>query len=324
MSECIHQRICLIVPCYNEEDVLPEFFRRIQALARALPDKRIETLYVDDGSDDRTPDILRDRAATDPRMRVLVLSRNFGHQAAITAGLDHCDADVAVILDADLQDPPELVRDIALAIAQGADVVHMVRSRRPGDSISKRWSAKAFYAFMSRWGIQNLPEDSGDFKGLSRRAVSALRRYPERVRFMRGMIAELGFVSVRLPYVRDLRHAGQSKYPWSRILRLATDAAVSHSHMPMRMLLWAGAGSVAISAFSPLALGWNVSALLAFLIVFYAGLILMGLGLAGEVMTRILAEVKQRPLYLVKQRFNCGPLLQLPEPVREGAEAGTE
>ena len=306
MMDRVPERVCLIVPCFNEEDVLPEFFRRVEQVADAMPDAHVETLFVDDGSRDGTPGVLAARAAEDPDMRVLILSRNFGHQAAITAGLDHCFADAVVILDADLQDPPELVPDMVREIRQGADVVHMVRTRRLGDSASKRWTARIFYAFMRRWAIQELPENAADFKGLSRRAVDALRHYPERVRFLRGLVAELGFRQVRLPYARDPRHAGHSKYPWGRILRLATDAALSHSPMPMRVLIWIGGISVAGAFLAPVAFGWTATALIVFLIVFYAGLGLVGLGLVGEYLIRIFAEVKHRPMYLVQTRVNFG------------------
>lgn len=299
------ERVCLIVPCYNEAEVLPEFFRRLDEVAGAMPDVRIETLYVDDGSRDGTSAALLARAAEDPQMRVLVLSRNYGHQAAITAGLDHCFADAAVVLDADLQDPPELVADIVREIRNGADVVHMVRTQRLGDSAAKRWSARVFYAYMRRWGVDALPENAGDFKGLSRRAVDALRHYPERVRFLRGLIAELGFCQVQLAYARDPRHAGRSKYPWRRVVRFATDAVVSHSPMPMRLVLGIGGISVAGAFLAPLALA-GTTALLAFLVMLYGGLALMGLGLVGEYMVRILTEVKRRPMYIVQTRVNFG------------------
>lgn len=307
MSEQPIRRLCLIVPCYNEEDVLPEFFRRVSKLAGTMPDVQLETLYIDDGSTDATPALLASHAAEDPNMRVLIFSRNFGHQVAITAGIDHCDADGAIILDADLQDPPERAIEVLRELRNGADVVHMIRTRRLGDSTAKRWSAWVFYAFMHRWGSRALPENAADFKGLSRRAVEALRRYPERIRFLRGLIAELGYNQVSIPYVRDPRHAGRSKYPWGRILRLATDAALSHSAVPMRVVMVLGIASVAAAFFAPLALGWTMEALIVFLMVFYAGLGLAALGLIGEYLTRILAEVKQRPLYILKSALNLEP-----------------
>jgi polyisoprenyl-phosphate glycosyltransferase len=304
MTHSAPKRVCLIVPCFNEQDVLPEFFQRIDTLAASLPGYTLEVVYVDDGSRDDTAALLRMRAAEDPRNRVILLSRNFGHQAAITAGLDHCDADMAVIVDADLQDPPELVQPIVEQIEQGADVVHMVRAARPGDSASKRWSARLFYWYMARWGLQTLPQDAGDFKGLSHRAVQALRGYPERIRFLRGLIVELGFNAVQLEYIRDPRHAGTSKYPANKVVRFAMDATLSHSPLPMWIVL--GAGAVSAAAAFPLlgVVGLNATGLLAFLVLLYSGLVLMALGLVGEYLVRILIEVKQRPLYFVKERLN--------------------
>lgn len=304
MSATAISRICLIVPCYNEQDVLPEFIRRVRRLSETLTDVQVETIYIDDGSTDATASLLATHAAEDPAMRVVVLSRNFGHQAAITAGIDHCDADGAIILDADLQDPPELAAEILRELNRGADVVHMVRAKRLGDSAAKRWSARAFYAFMRRSGLGALPENAGDFKGLSRRAVHALRQYPERIRFLRGLIVELGFDQVQLYYVRDPRFAGRSKYPWRRVVRFATDAILSHGPAPTRFLMAIGALSIAAAPAAPIGLGWNATALLVFLLMVYSGLGLLGLGIVGEYLSRILVEVKHRPLYRVKSTVN--------------------
>ncbi|MBI2433935.1 MAG: glycosyltransferase family 2 protein, partial [Candidatus Hydrogenedentes bacterium] len=247
MARTKSKTLSLVVPCFNEADVLPEFLARVRNVAQGLRGWQCEFLFVDDGSQDATPDLLTQEAAKDPRVRVIRLSRNFGHQRAISAGTDFCTGDAIVITDADLQDPPELIPDILRKLEEGHDIVHMVRSDRRVDGLLKRTMAHVFYRAMRRWVLPELPENAGDFKGFNRHVLVVLRAHRERVRFMRGAFATMGFRQTQLRYVRAARHAGQSKYPLRSTLRLARDAVFSNSALPMRPGIYAGAFTLAAS-----------------------------------------------------------------------------
>lgn len=309
--------VSVIVPCYNEAAVIGETLERLRAVAASLPGWRFEWIFVDDGSKDATPAILAAAAANDPAVKLLSLARNYGHQRALTAGLDHCTGDCAIILDADLQDPPELIPRMLEALAQGADVVHMVRVDRSVDSLPKRISARIFYAVMRRWVLPGLAENAGDFKGFSRRAVLALRQYRERVRFLRGLCAAAGFNQVSIDYARAGRHAGRSKYPLRAMIRLARDAFFSNSALPLRAGLYLGLATwlllpiyalycaAAVIAGSGISQPWTALILGVFLA--YAGLILILLGFVGEYLKILVLEVKARPLYLIRAAHNIAP-----------------
>jgi dolichol-phosphate mannosyltransferase len=220
----------IVVPCMNEADSIDTFLTRCEAVAAACSGYRFAYLFVDDGSTDDTWAEIASLALNNPHVRGLRLARNYGQQRAISAGLDACQGDAAAILDADLQDPPELLTAMLAKLDEGFDIVHAVRTDRTSDGAFKRLSAWAFYAVMRRWVLPELPENAGDFKVLNRRALDAARRYGERVRFLRGTIATLGFAQTTVSYTRPPRHAGQSKYP----LQLRPAPALVHLHGPRR------------------------------------------------------------------------------------------
>jgi glycosyltransferase involved in cell wall biosynthesis len=260
--------------------------------------------------------LLRDLHATDPRVRVVTLSRNFGHQAAITAGLDHARGDAVVILDADLQDPPELIPAMVERWKQGYDVVYGVRTRRERESLWKRATAALFYRVLRRASAIEIPLDTGDFRLLSRPVVDALHSLRERHRFVRGLVAWAGFRPIGLPYTREGRDAGESKFPTSRMLRLAGDAVVSFSIVPLRLASAVGL-TVSLTCFAyalfatwgrwmhdrPVP-GWT-SLMVA--VLFVGGVQLICLGIIGEYIGRIYEEVKRRPLYVVAGRLETLP-----------------
>ena len=312
------QTVSIVTPCYNEGAGLHAYMDAVCAVARRLPRYQFEFLFVDDGSEDDTGDVLCERATDDPRVRVVSLSRNFGHQRAIVAGLDFCSGDYIIVADADMQDPPELFSAIIAELEQGADVVHMVRSDRRVDSWPKRATAATFYAVMRRWVLPELRRNSGDFKGFNRRALEALRMYRENVRFLRGLFATLGFRQTEMPYARAARHAGVSKYPLTSVLRLARDAIVSNTVLPLRLGFYFGVvtmGAAVVYAGSCLGAtltgtDFEQPALMTLigLVVFFSGAILAMLGFMGEYLKCLVLETKRRPLYIVRALQN------LPDP----------
>lgn len=307
-------RVTVIVPCYNEEDVLEASYARLDVVTQGLEDYAFTFLFVDDGSRDGTHRILASLAEQDKRVQVATLSRNFGHQVAITAGLDLCGGDLFIVIDADLQDPPELIPEMLERLDQGYDLVHMIREDRQVDSFSKRVSARLFYWVMRRFVMSELPENAGDFKGFNRAVLEAVRQYHERVRFLRGIFAGLGFKQTEIAYTRDVRHAGRSKYPLWRVLQFATDAVLSYSPLPLRVFLWTGAlacvGSVLFAIVCVAlwcTLGRGVDAKFATLVTLIGGLgglVLVALGIVGEYLGRIFVELKGRPFYIVRETRN--------------------
>jgi polyisoprenyl-phosphate glycosyltransferase len=303
--------LSVIVPCANEEQVLHETNRRLIA---ALEQIRFdfEIIYVDDGSTDSTPDLLRELQARDTRLRVVRLSRNFGHQIAITAGLEHASGDAVVIVDADLQDPPEVISEFVERWQQGYDVAYGVRSERDGETAFKLWSANLFYRFINRLSDTHIPCDTGDFRLMDRAVVDALLSMPERDRFVRGMVSWIGFSQIAVPYRRAPRLAGVTKYPLMKMLRFALDGVLSFSTLPLRLATWIGmaaSGLAVIGIFYALAArlfahgwvkGWT-SILIA--VLFVGGVQLVCLGVMGEYVGRIYGEAKRRPLYLVRERM---------------------
>jgi dolichol-phosphate mannosyltransferase len=301
--------LSVVAPMLNEEGVAAEFHRRVSA---ALEDVPFELIVVDDGSRDRTPAILSELAARDPRLRVVRLSRTFGHQTALTAGLDHARGDVVVMMDADLQDPPEVIPELLARWRDGADVVAARRRRREGETRFKLASARWFYRLMSRLAQVQMEPDAGDFRLLDRRALDALLELRERARYLRGLTAWVGFEQATVEYDRAARAAGQTKYPLAKMVRFAIDGLSSFSHLPLRLATYAG---IACSALAFLGLPLTVVARYAgiydrgvpsllFVVLFIGGLQLLTLGVIGEYIGRIYDEVKRRPLYVVAERRN--------------------
>src|SRR6202049_2141469 len=236
----------LVIPIFNEEAVLPILLRRIDALMEGL-DGPAETILVDDGSSDCSSIILRAKASNDPRYRYLGLSRNFGHQIAITAGMDAAAGEAIVVMDADLQDPPEVVGAMIARWKQGYEIVHARRLSREGESTFKRWTAEAFYRLLGRISATSIPADGGDFRLLDRKVLEALPSMPEQDRFVRGMFAWLGFRQTEVTFHRPPRAAGETKYPLWKMLGLAMNGVLGFSDVPLRLAIWLG---LAVSVFA--------------------------------------------------------------------------
>lgn len=300
--------LSVVVPCFNEDESLPECHRRLTAVLSAIGIP-FEIVYVDDGSKDGTLAQMQRLHAADPNVGIVELSRNFGHQAAVTAGLDAAAGDVVVIIDADLQDPPELIADMLAKWREGYEVVYGVREERAGETPFKLRTANAFYRVINRMSEVPIPLDTGDFRLLDRKAVEALRQMPERHRLLRGMCSWVGFRQYGLPYSRAARFAGSTKYPLNEMLKLAMDGIASFSTVPLRLVTAIGAFAAVVSFVGILyalivrlfthywVAGW---ALLFIGILFIGGLQMISLGIVGEYIGRIYGEVKQRPLYLAR------------------------
>lgn len=302
--------VSVVVPCFNEQEVLHETHRRLSASLDSLERCSCEIIFVDDGSRDATPDILRSLAAADPRVKAVFLSRNFGHQIAVTAGIDFAAGDVVVLIDADLQDPPAVIAEMLDAWRAGADVAYGQRRTRSGESTFKLATAKLFYRLLDRLSEVQIPMDTGDFRLMDRQVVEALRKMPERHRFIRGMVAWVGFSQVPIPYDRESRFAGTTKYPFARMLRFAVDGLTAFSVVPLRLATWFGFSAACIALVGILyALvsrlltdqwvpGWAATFIA---ILFMAGAQLLCIGVIGEYLGRLVTEAKGRPLYLVSQ-----------------------
>ena len=299
--------VTLVVPCFNEQDVIPEFYRRASATAVQLQMRGItmDMLFVDDCSRDRTWQILDDLAANDPRVKVVRFARNRGHQVAVTAGLDLADSDV--------QDPPELVEKMIGIVEEGYDVVHAQRRTRDGETAFKLATARAFYWLLKRLATVDIVENSGDFRAITRPVVLASREFREPHRFLRGMFCAMGFRQTIMKYDRDARFAGETKYPLKRMLRLAADAIFSFSSTPIKAIVWC---SMVLWGLSLLFLGWSCYAhfmlnattagwtSIVFLLNFFTGLILMSIAVVGSYVGRIFEQGQQRPLYWLEQARN--------------------
>jgi polyisoprenyl-phosphate glycosyltransferase len=301
--------LSVVAPVYNEQELVERFVRRACA---AVADYTFELVLVNDGSTDATPELLDRMAAEDPRVRVVHLSRNFGHQAALTAGLEHAVGDVVAMIDADLQDPPELIPTMVARWEAGADVVYAVRQQREGETAFKLATASWFYKLFDKLAQVDLEPNSGDFRLLDRRALDALLTMTERSRFLRGMTVWVGFTQTAVPYERDARHAGETKYTLRKMLRFSLDAIASFSHVPLQLatyvgLLSAGLAFVAI----PVVIGLHFAGSylpgfgsLTIAILLLGGIQLIALGVIGEYVGRIYDEVKHRPLYIVREERN--------------------
>lgn len=304
--------VSIVIPVYNEAQGLAALLARLRPAVERL-DADYEVIFVNDGSTDESSSVLEEMSAADRRLKVLSLSRNFGHQAAITAGLDFADGDAVVVMDADLQDPPELLPEMLYWMRQGYDVVSAQRQARPGDGFAKRATAGAFYWFMRRFVDRRLAPEVGDFRLFSRQAVLAVRTFREQHRFMRGLVAWLGLKEVTVPFRRETRAYGTTKYPLFKMLQLAWTAISSFSALPLRLTTTLGLAVTLFgtayfiySIFSALVArttmpGWTS---LVCLQIIFSGTILLAIGMVGNYVARIYEESKLRPLYVVASLNN--------------------
>lgn len=301
--------LTIVIPAHNEARTLPELHRRLGAVLDRLP-LAAEILFVDDGGRDGSFAVMRELAAGDARVSVLRLSRNFGKEAAMLAGLDHARGEAVVVMDADLQHPPELIAEFVRHWRQGADVVYAQRAGRRDETLLKKTGTRWFYRLTRRWSDIEIPADASDYKLYSRRAVEALKRLREHHRFLKGMSAWIGFRQQAVPYDPAPRHAGRSTWNYRKLWRFAVEGLTAFSTVPLRLATWLGFW-VAAAAFlfgawivgKTLVYGDPVQGFptLAVLIAFLGGVQLLSLGILGEYLARIFSETKQRPLYLVDE-----------------------
>jgi dolichol-phosphate mannosyltransferase len=306
----------VVAPVYNEHESLPVFVRRTTAVLAKLGEPW-EIVIVDDGSSDGSTEIVEDLARRDAHIRPVIFSRNFGHQIAATAGLDHCRGQAAILIDADLQDPPELLPELIARWRQGYQVVYAVRTERAGESWFKTATASLFYRAIYRITDVRIPFDTGDFRLLDRRVIDTLAGMRERHRFLRGMSAWVGFSQIGVPYKREARFAGETKYPLRKMVRLALNAVTSFSHFPLQIatylgFLCAGLSAAAILTVVFLRLSGNQAfigqATTLIAVLFLGGIQLISLGLLGEYLGRVYDEVKGRPLYVLRRGPDDPPI----------------
>jgi glycosyltransferase involved in cell wall biosynthesis len=306
--------ISIIVPCFNEEAVFSETQKRLTETMSELPSGTYdyEIIFVNDGSKDQTLSLIKQAAQNNQRIKCLNFSRNFGHQLAITAGLDHCQGDAAIVIDADLQDPPSVMLAMIEKWSEGFDVVFGKRKDREGESGFKLWTAKYFYKIINRLSDVDIPKDTGDFRLMDRQALNQFLKMRESYRFVRGMVAWIGFNQTFVEYDRDSRFAGETKYPLKKMISLASDAILSFSNTPLKIATFIGF-LTSVAAFIGIVYslyirlftkswveGWTF---LMIAILLIGGIILLVLGIIGGYVGRIYGEIKQRPLYIVKDKI---------------------
>jgi dolichol-phosphate mannosyltransferase len=311
------ETLAVIVPCYNEELVIAESYQRTKAVLDSLPGEA-EIIYVNDGSRDATRALLDEIATADPRVKVIHFSRNFGHQSAVTAGINHCGADFAVILDADLQDPPELIPALLdVRQKEGANVVYCVRKSRAGESYMKRLTAKLFYRTMNSMSEVHFPLDTGDFRLIDRKVIREFNRLKEKGKYIRGLISWVGFRQVPFYYERQARFAGRTKYPLSKMLHFGANALIYFSKKPLRMAMGLGFLAVLVGmflgvwftlgkiyGFSRAESGWTS---LITTIIFFGGVQLITVGVLGQYIGTLFDEIKSRPEYIIDEKRNFPP-----------------
>lgn len=305
--------LSVIIPVYYEEAVVQACYEELRRVM--FKNKwQYEFIFVNDGSKDKTLEILRKISKEDINVKIIDFSRNFGHQIAVTAGIFHCVGDIAVIIDADLQDPPNVIEEMVTKWQEGYDVVYAKRKKRKGETLFKLVTAKYFYRFLHYMSEIEIPMDTGDFRLMDRRAIEAFKQMPERNRFVRGMVSWVGFDQTYVEYERDERFAGETKYPFKKMLRFATDGIISFSTKPLKMVRSLGFMTIIIAIglllysliskfiMHSVVSGWT-SLMVA--ITFFSGVQLFSIGLLGEYIARIYDESKGRPLYLIKEKINC-------------------
>ena len=301
--------ISIIAPIYNEKDNLEELYRRVSVVMDSNGEPW-ELLLVDDGSRDSSTDIIRGMAKKYPNVKTIIFARNFGHQIAVTAGLDYCSGDAAVIIDSDLQDPPETILEMIAKWREGFEVVYAVRAERVGESWFKLFTASLFYRVIYRITDVKIPLDTGDFRLMDRKVIDVMKNMRERHRFLRGMSAWIGFRQVGVQYKRSARFAGETKYPFRKMFKLAINAITGFSYFPLQLATYIGFVAAGLSILAiPIVILERLTGAQAFLgqattliaVLFLGGVQLISLGILGEYIGRIYDEVKGRPLYVVSE-----------------------
>ena len=308
------KKISVVIPMYFEEEVAEECYKRMTKVLREISNYEYEIIFINDGSKDKTLSILENIAKDDKKIKVLSFSRNFGHQCAVSAGLKFVTGDVIVIIDADLQDPPELIPEMLKLWEQGNDVVYGKRKTREGESKFKLFTAKMFYKTLNKLSDTEIPKDTGDFRLVDRKVVNVINSFPEHNKFLRGLFGWVGFNQIAFEYERKERFAGKTKYPLKKMLRLASDGIMGFSTKPLKLVGGIGIMSIAISliifiyAFLSFLFKWNNLTpgwtSLMIVITFVSGVILMSLWMIGEYISRIYDECKNRPQYIINKKIN--------------------
>ncbi|GHT11312.1 glycosyl transferase [Bacteroidia bacterium] len=306
--------LSIIVPCYNEEKVIQESYKRLKQVLDTLSN-RSEIIFIDDGSVDKTALMLANIAASSPQVKVLSFSRNFGHQKAVTAGINYCTSDLAVIMDADLQDPPELIPRMLLAMqAESANVVYGVRKKRSGENWFKLFTAKIFYRLLNRLSDVKFPVDTGDFRLIDRKVIDQFNHLPEKNKYIRGLMSWMGFKQVPFYYEREARFAGETKYPFRKMLKFAMIGLFYFSKKPLNLATSLGFASIGLGLLYLLWIlfcmiflrgyivtGWTSTVML---IVFFGGVQLLTIGVLGKYIGNLFDEAKGRPEYIVSEKIN--------------------
>ncbi len=302
----------VVVPLYNEEEVLPETYRRLKEVLDSLGES-YEVIMINDGSKDKTASMAKEICAKDKNFKLLNFSRNFGHQTAITAGMDYAGGQAIVVIDADLQDPPEVIPEMIAKWKEGYEVVYGKRSSRKGETFFKKLTAKVFYRTLNRFTDVDIPTDVGDFRLIDKKVRDALLTVPEHNRYVRGIISWLGFRQTEVEFVREARFAGETKYPLRKMLKLAIDGITSFSYKPLKISISLGSILSVFSLVFALVIvilrlnnivvmepGW---ASLMVIMLFFFGVTLIMLGIIGEYIARIFEEVKGRPIYIISEKI---------------------
>lgn len=301
--------ISIVAPNFNESGSLPEFYRRVREVMEVLGEPW-ELVLVDDGSTDGTTEMIRELGRQDPHVRPVIFARNFGHQIAVTAGLDYSRGQAVVIMDADLQDPPEVIPDLVAKWREGFEIVYAVRSEREGETWFKLFTAGLFYRLIYRITDVDIPMDTGDFRLLDRKAVTVLNSMREKHRFLRGMSVWVGFRQVGVSYKRAARFAGETKYPLKKMIKFASDAITGFSYFPLQLATYMGFLAAGLSILAiPVVIFTRLAGMQAFLgqattliaVLFLGGVQLISLGILGEYIGRLYDEVRDRPLYIVRE-----------------------
>jgi polyisoprenyl-phosphate glycosyltransferase len=315
MQEAQNLFISIIIPCFNEEQVISHTYERVSQTMQSFQHRGYELIFINDGSRDKTLEILRVIAQKDTNVKILSFSRNFGHQPAVTAGINICDGDVAIIIDGDLQDPPELFPEmIKIHLEQNANVVYGLRGERKGETFFKKLSAKYFYKTINFLSDTKLPVDTGDFRLIDKHVIEAFKSLPEKNKYIRGLISWIGFKQVPITYVRDERFAGETKYPLSKMIKFATTSLLYFSKKPLKLALTVGLVSIFVGIglavwvltgllyrSNSIVPGW-ASTIIA--LIFFGGIQLLTIGVLGEYLGNMFEEIKNRPEYIVHEKIN--------------------